>query len=59
VSLQEFCKRPVVTITPQKTVREACQLLWKSNIGCLLVTEEDGRLSGVLTDREIGGGDML
>ena len=53
MALQEFCTRPVVTITPEKTIHEACQLMREHNIGCLLVTEPDGRLSGVLTDRDI------
>jgi CBS domain-containing protein len=53
MSLQEFCARPVVTITPDRTIREACQLMREHNLGCLLVTERDGRLSGMLTDRDI------
>jgi CBS domain-containing protein len=52
VSLQRFCKRPIVTVTPEKTIPEACQLLEERNIGCLLV-EEHGQLCGVLTDRDI------
>jgi CBS domain-containing protein len=53
MSLREFCKRPIVTITPEHTILDACQLMREHNIGCLLVTEQDGRLSGVLTDRDI------
>jgi CBS domain-containing protein len=52
MSLQRFCTRPTVTIAPEKTVREACQLLGERNVGCLLV-EEQGQLCGILTDRDI------
>jgi CBS domain-containing protein len=52
MSLQRFCKRPTVTIAPEQTIREACQLLEERNVGCLLV-EEHGKLCGILTDRDI------
>jgi CBS domain-containing protein len=52
MSLQQFCKRPVVTIAPEKTISAACQLLQERNIGCLLVEEQD-KLCGILTDRDI------
>jgi len=53
MALQEFCQHPAITIRPDQTIREACQLMREHNIGCLLVTEADGRLSGVLTDRDV------
>jgi CBS domain-containing protein len=52
MSLQRFCKRPTVTIAPEKTIREACQLLEERNVGCVVV-EEQGKLCGILTDRDI------
>lgn len=52
MSLQNFCRRPVVTIGTDKSVIEACQLMREKNIGCLLV-EEGGKLRGILTDRDI------
>jgi CBS domain-containing protein len=52
MSLQRFCKRPIVTIAPEKTISEACQLLEERNVGCLLV-EKQGKLCGILTDRDI------
>jgi CBS domain-containing protein len=52
MSLREFCKRPVVTVSPRNNILEACRLLEKHNIGCL-VAQEDGRISGILTDRDI------
>jgi len=52
MSLQEFCKRPIVTIAPEKPIREACRLLLERNVGCLVVEEAD-KLCGILTDRDI------
>jgi CBS domain-containing protein len=52
MSLQHFCKRPIVTVAPEKNISAACQLLEAHNIGCLLV-EEQGQLCGILTDRDI------
>jgi len=52
MSLQRFCERPIVTIPPQTTILDACQLLEEHKIGCLLV-EEQGTLCGILTDRDI------
>ena len=52
MSLQKFCERPVVTIAPEQTIIEACQLLREMNLGCLVV-EEEGKLCGILTDRDI------
>lgn len=50
--MQKFCERPVVTISPGQTIVEACLLLREKNVGCL-VAIEDGKLRGILTDRDI------
>lgn len=52
MSLQKFCERPVVTISPEQTIVEACLLLREKNVGCLVAVEE-GKLRGILTDRDI------
>lgn len=52
MSLQQFCQRPVITISPAQTIVEACQLLQEKNVGCLVVTDAD-ELCGILTDRDI------
>jgi len=51
MSLEKFC-RPIVTISPEKNIVEACQLLREKNVGCLVAAEE-GKLYGILTDRDI------
>jgi CBS domain-containing protein len=52
MSLQKFCQRPVVTISPEQTIAEACRLLRDKNVGCLVATEQE-QLRGILTDRDI------
>lgn len=52
MALHKFCQRTVVTITPDMYLIEACQLLLHHNVGCLVV-EEEGKLCGIPTDRDI------
>lgn len=52
MSLQEFCQRSVVSISPRGSIVEACRLMESKNVGCMVV-QEDGKLCGVLTDRDI------
>jgi CBS domain-containing protein len=42
----------VVTISPERTIAEACWLIKDKNIGCLVV-ESHGKICGILTDRDI------
>jgi CBS domain-containing protein len=37
---------------PEKNVAEACRAMEENNIGCLVV-ENDGKLCGIVTDRDI------
>jgi len=52
MSLQTYCRKPVVRISPETNITEACQLMEQNNIGSLIV-ERDGKLCGILTDRDI------
>ncbi len=52
MSLETFCRKPVVRIALDKNVTQACRLMEENNIGCL-IAEENGRLCGILTDRDI------
>ena len=52
MSLQEFCRKPVIKISADANITEACRLMEQKNIGCLLA-ENNGRLCGILTDRDI------
>ncbi|MFQ5898164.1 MAG: CBS domain-containing protein [Candidatus Methylomirabilia bacterium] len=45
--------RQLITIRPERTVREAVVLLSKHNIGALIVVNEVGTPVGVLSERDI------
>jgi CBS domain-containing protein len=46
-------ERPLTTITPDKTVQDAINLLNQLNIGALPVCNERGELAGIITERDI------
>jgi CBS domain-containing protein len=52
MSLERFCQRSVVSLSPEQNIVEACRLLQDNNVGCLVVLEK-GALCGILTDRDI------
>jgi len=52
MSLRAYCGKRVVTISPERSVAEACWVMKDKNIGCVLV-ENHGKLCGILTDRDI------
>lgn len=43
----------VVTIGPERTVREAVALLERRNIGALVVVDEGGRPVGIISERDV------
>jgi CBS domain-containing protein len=52
MSLQNFCKKPVVKVSQDADVTEACHLMEQNNVGCL-IAEKEGKLCGIITDRDI------
>ena len=52
MSLQNYCQKPVIRVAPDTNITEACQLMEQNNIGCL-IAEREGRLCGIVTDRDI------
>ena len=53
MKLCEIMSGPVVRIHPEETVSVAARMLEHNNIGALPVCGNDGRLCGILTDRDI------
>ena len=53
MKLHEIMSGPVVRIHPEETVSVAARMLEHNNIGVLPVCGNDGRLCGILTDRDI------
>lgn len=52
MSLQNFCRKPLVKVAPDTNITEACRLMEQNNVGSV-VAEKDGKLCGILTDRDI------
>jgi CBS domain-containing protein len=52
MSLQNYCRKPVIRVAPDANITEACQLMEQNNIGCL-IAEREGKLCGIVTDRDI------
>jgi len=45
--------RDVITTTPKATIAEAMDMLITNKIGCLPVMSEKGKLSGIISDKDI------
>lgn len=43
----------VATVRPDTTIADAAKLLKERNVGALVVTTEDGRLAGILSERDL------
>lgn len=52
MSLEKYCRKPVIKIAPETNTTEACRLMEQNNVGSLIV-EKDGKLCGIVTDRDI------
>ena len=53
MQVSEVMNRNVVTIDPGESVALAARLLSRHNVGSLPVCTSDGRLRGIVTDRDI------
>lgn len=53
MNVEELMARPVVTIQTHESLNVAAQKMWDSDCGVLPVVGDDGRLVGILTDRDI------
>lgn len=53
MKLRELMSKPVIRIQPEETVAVAARMLEHNNIGAIPVCSNDGRLCGMLTDRDI------
>ena len=53
MTLGELATRPAVTVPQTATVEQAAQQMLEQEIGFLVVVDDEGRATGVLTDRDI------
>lgn len=51
--VQGIMSNPVVTCRPQDCVSVAAQLMWDRDCGSIPVVSDEGRLVGILTDRDV------
>ena len=51
--VQEWMTKEVVTITADISIMKAARLMKDKRVGRLPVVDEDGRIVGILTDRDI------
>ena len=52
-TLLESKPKEVITANPSTTIEEAMDLLIKNKISCLPVLESDGKLVGIISDKDI------
>ena len=53
MKLRDIMTNPVIRIHPEEAVSVAARMLEHNNIGAMPVCGSDGRLCGILTDRDI------
>lgn len=53
MQVSELMSKSVVSITPEETAALAARLLGRHNLGCLPVVTQEGRLRGIVTDRDL------
>ena len=53
MKIQDVMNRDVVVCQPGDSMKTAAERMWKADVGCLPVLEPEGRLVGVVTDRDL------
>lgn len=51
--IEKLMSQPAITCRADDTLARAAQLMWDHDIGSVVVTTPDGRLVGIVTDRDI------
>jgi CBS domain-containing protein len=51
--VKELMQRPVVVCATHDTLNDAARLMWENDLGSIPVVDRDGRLAGIVTDRDI------
>jgi predicted transcriptional regulator len=46
MSFEKYCQKPVIKISPDTNITDACRLMEQNNVGSLVV-EKDGKLCGI------------
>lgn len=56
MKLREFMQTPVFACSPATTLADAAREMERHNVGSLIVTNEDDRIVGIITDRDLALG---
>lgn len=51
--VKDVMTSPVITVKEDSTVNEAAKLMRDNNIGCVIVTSENDKPIGIITDRDV------
>ncbi len=53
--MEEIIERPtrIMAISPETTVKSAATMMFTSNIGCLIINDQNGKFVGIVTERDI------
>lgn len=55
-SIAPFVHRKIVVLHENQTVYQAARAMCENNIGCVVVVDEHGHMTGILTDRDVACG---
>lgn len=53
MKVEEIMRRDVSTCSPEASLNEAARIMWEGDRGCVPVVESQGRVVGMLTDRDV------
>ncbi len=53
MQIKDIMSHPAMTCSPAAMADEAARLMWDNDCGIVPVVDDDGRLSGAITDRDI------
>jgi len=53
IRAEDIMVREVVTVTPETPISKAAKVMWENRIGSLVVVSADGRIRGIVTERDM------
>lgn len=53
IPVKDVMTSPVITVEITSSLHDVVDLMWKKNIGCLVVIDSNSKLAGIITERDI------
>ena len=53
LGVEDLMSTPPITIDCDEPVEKAAKLMYENNIGSVIVVDKDGKIEGILTERDI------